>query len=472
MMKNWTLFAFLLLLGACGGDPFPPLTVHLVGDSTMADKRDPEHNPERGWGQMLHLFFNDKVTVSNHAVNGRSSLSFINEGRWNEVMEEIRPGDYVFIQFGHNDQKAYDPERYTNPWSAYRRNLERMCREIMEREGNPVILSSIVRRNFNPEGTLEDTHGPYPYVAREVARELGIPFIDLQQQTEDLVSGLGRVRSTALYMHLKPGESEMYPEGRSDNTHLNVRGATEVAGMVAASVMKQGLPLSSYLAPFASLPRVLVVTGGHAYDTTAFVDLFRSMEQVRFDTLSQPHATGLLSSACVGQYNVLVFYDYVPEAPLKDTTVYTRLAFRGMPMLFLHHALCSFQGWNGFVDLAGGQYIMEGNRELDVRPSEYTHDLDIPVKVADRNHPVTRGMEDFTIHDEGYRYLQIAEGVTPLLSTDLPECDTPLGWVNHCGESTVVYLMLGHDRRAYASPSFRQLIRQSLLWLAETGNEP
>ncbi len=470
-MRNWTICAALLILTACGGDPFPPLTVHLVGDSTMADKRDPEHNPERGWGQMLHLFFNDEVTVKNHAVNGRSSLSFIHEGRWNEVLEELRPGDYVLIQFGHNDQKAYDPQRYANPWSAYRRNLERMCRETMERGGKPVILSSIVRRNFNAEGTLEDTHGPYPYIAREVALELGIPFIDLQQQTEDLVSGLGPVRSTALYMHLKPGESEMYPDGRTDNTHLNVSGATEVAAMVAASIMEQGLPLSSYLAPSASMPRVLVVTGGHAYDTTAFADLFRSMEQVRFDTLSQPHATGLLSSAYIGHYDVLVFYDYVPDAPLKDTTIYTRLAFRGMPMLFLHHALCSFQDWSGFRDLTGGHYVIEGSGDPDVSPSEYTHDLDIPVHVVDRNHPVTEGMEDFMIHDEGYRHLQMSDGITPLLTTDHPECDTPLGWVNHCGKSTVVYLMPGHDRQAYAHPSFRQLIRQSLLWLAETDNK-
>ena len=96
-------------------------------------------------------------------------LNVLTEGRWNGVLEELQPGDYVFIQFGHNDQKSYDPRRYTNPWSAYRRNLERMCRETTGRGAHPVILSSIVRRNFNEEGTLEDTHGPYPYMAREVA---------------------------------------------------------------------------------------------------------------------------------------------------------------------------------------------------------------------------------------------------------------------------------------------------------------
>ena len=237
----------LLLMNACWDDSLKPLSVHLVGDSTMADKPDPDNNPERGWGQAFPPFFNELVTVMNHAVNGRSTKSFIDEGKWHRVILQVEPGDYVFIQFGHNDQKDYDPDRYANAYSAYRRNLEMMVRETRDKGGHPILLSSIVRRKFNDEGTLIDTHGAYSYVARMVALENNVPFIDLQQMTEDLVAGLGPDRSKDLYLILEPGEYEMYPEGRFDNTHLNIRGAGEVAGMVARSIRELDLPLSAYL---------------------------------------------------------------------------------------------------------------------------------------------------------------------------------------------------------------------------------
>ena len=110
----------LLLLAAgvgLAGFAQPParFTVYLIGDSTMADKPDPEHNPERGWGQALPRFLDGAVTVRNHAVNGRSSRSFIGEGRWDSVRVRLRKGDYVLVQFGHNDQKVEDSTRYTNP---------------------------------------------------------------------------------------------------------------------------------------------------------------------------------------------------------------------------------------------------------------------------------------------------------------------------------------------------------------------
>ncbi len=472
-MRNIPIIALLVLLPiACSQDPLPPVTLHLVGDSTMAHKPDPDRNPERGWGQLLPRFFNEKVTVVNHAVNGRSTLSFINEGKWNAVLEALRPGDYVLIQFGHNDQKAYDPNRYANAYSAYRRNLEQMCRETLAGGGHPVILSSIVRRNFNEEGTLEDTHGPYPFVARSVALELGIPFIDLQQQTEDLVSGLGPVRSATLFLHLKPGESELYPGGLTDNTHLNTYGATEVAGMVARSIHEQGLPLSAYLDPVVTLPRVLVVTGGHSYDTAQFVEIFRSMDLFPADTLSHPHADGLLASEHIWSYDVVLFYDYRPSADPADSVLLKNLARKGMPMFFMHHAICSFQGWSGFGKVVGGHYVLEGYAGAPVPLSTYAHDLDLPVGIVDPGHPVTAGLEDFVIRDEGYLDLLVMEGITPLLVTGHSQCTSPLAWINRYGESTVVYLMLGHDRQAYGHPSFRQLVVQTIAYLAGTRADP
>lgn len=232
----------VLLLGATGSRD--GVTVFLIGDSTMANKPDPDTNPERGWGQLLPRFVGPGASVSNHAVNGRSTKSFIDEGRWDAVVAALRPGDYVLIQFGHNDQKSEDPTRYTNPYTGYRRNLERFVNEARARGANPVLLSSIVRRNFNAQGTLVDTHGVYPWVTREVARDLGVPFIDLQLMTEDLVLRAGEEGSKALYVWTAPGEFAMYPEGRQDNTHLSVKGATEVARLAARALKAVGGPIA------------------------------------------------------------------------------------------------------------------------------------------------------------------------------------------------------------------------------------
>ncbi|MGM0473080.1 MAG: ThuA domain-containing protein [Bacteroidota bacterium] len=456
----------MLLLAACTEKPLKPVTVHLVGDSTMADKPDPASNPERGWGQLLPEFFNDLVTVRNHAVNGRSTKSFIDEGKWYNVMQEVEPGDYVFIQFGHNDQKEYDPDRYSNPYSDYRRNLEQMALEVRDKGAHPVLLSSIVRRKFNQEGTLVDTHGPYPFMARSVSVENGIPFIDLQQMTGDLVRGLGPDRSAGLYLVLEPGAWEMYPEGILDNTHLNERGAREMAGMVARSVRELGLSLAGYLSPEQIRPRVLVVVGGHSYDTTEFYNMLGSLEQFLFDSISHPDAHRLLASEHIYSYDAVMFYDFITGMPLKDSAIYLNLALRGMPMLFLHHAICTFQQWDGYAELVGGKYFVEGFGNDPEELSDYRHDLDLTISVLDKQHPVTRGMEDFTIHDEGYSNLWIRDGVIPLLKTDHPECSDTVGWVNRFDRSMVVYLIFGHDSQAYGNGSFRQLLANSLGWLS------
>src|SRR5215207_15654 len=143
VMKLFTAAALAAtLLGAAQARP----TVFLVGDSTMADKPDPARNPERGWGQLLPRFLDSGVVVRNHAVNGRSTRSFLDEGRWDSVVAVLRPGDVVVVQFGHNDQKIEDPKRFTNPYTAYRRNLARFVADARARGATPVLCSSIVRR--------------------------------------------------------------------------------------------------------------------------------------------------------------------------------------------------------------------------------------------------------------------------------------------------------------------------------------
>lgn len=223
------------------------ISVFTIGDSTMANKEKPEINPERGWCQMLQQFFNDSVEIKNHAVNGRSTKSFIDEGRWDVILDSLNPGDYVFIQFGHNDQKISDPKRYTNPYTAYRRNLEKFVNDTRLKGATPVLFSSIVRRKYNENGVLEDTHGAYPYITRQVAKELNVPFIDLQLKTEDLVNSLGEEKSKELYLWIEPNENEYFPDGKIDNTHLSVKGGNEVARLAIEGIKELNLPLIKYI---------------------------------------------------------------------------------------------------------------------------------------------------------------------------------------------------------------------------------
>jgi len=240
------LAAITLLLGACQSSEQSKekeeknVKIYMIGDSTMANKEE-NRRPETGWGMVFNEFFTDKVEVDNHAVNGRSSKSFIGEGRWDQVYEQLQPGDYLFIQFGHNDQKFKSPDRYTNPFTTYRANLERYVTEAREKGAIPILLSSIVRRNFNEYGCLIDTHTDYPLVTRLVADDMDVPFVDLQRLTEFRVTELGPDDSKKLYNWLEPGENPNYPDGVQDDTHLNNEGAHEVAQMVINELKKQGI---------------------------------------------------------------------------------------------------------------------------------------------------------------------------------------------------------------------------------------
>ena len=220
------------------------VTVHTIGDSTMADKKA-EVYPETGWGQALPAFFNRKVTVRNYAVNGRSTKSFIAEGRWQTVLDNLKPGDYVFIQFGHNDQKIQDPVRYATPFDGYQRNLERFVHEAREKQAIPILFTPIVRRKFDPSGKLIDTHGDYPAAVKQVAAGMQVPLIDLQQKTAELVQSLGDEPSKKIY--LWTGPTEKFPKERNDDTHLSVEGAAAVARLAVAELQRQKLPLAKYV---------------------------------------------------------------------------------------------------------------------------------------------------------------------------------------------------------------------------------
>ena len=225
--------------------------LYTIGDSTMADKIKPDENPEKGWCQVLPSFFDlNKITIDNRAVNGRSTRSFINEKRWESVYKSLKKGDYVFIQFGHNDEKIADSTRYTNPHTAYRYNLIRFVTEAREKGAIPVLFSSIARRNFNEHGVLVGTHGEYPIEARLVAQEYNVPFIDLGYFSEVLEQSYGPEKSKDLHLHFKAGEHPYYPEGKTDDTHLSYKGALEIAKIVVTELTKMNLNIATRLRNF------------------------------------------------------------------------------------------------------------------------------------------------------------------------------------------------------------------------------
>lgn len=237
---------FLLLGGWLFMQPKTTPVIYMIGDSTMADKDLSNGNPERGWGHMLPGFLAPEVKVENHAVNGRSSKSFRDEGRWQKVIEKVQPGDYVFIQFGHNDEKVKDTTRYTAPDGAFRENLKCYIRETREKGGIPVLFTPIVRRNF-VEGKLEDTHGDYLEAVKIVGRETDVLLIDLNRLTAELLTEMGEEATKGLFMWVEKGKIAKYPEGREDNTHLNVQGARKVAALAVREIEKNIPELAGYV---------------------------------------------------------------------------------------------------------------------------------------------------------------------------------------------------------------------------------
>jgi len=243
-----TLFVvFFFLTGVLFAQDKP--TIYLIGDSTMSDKKNPETNPEHGWGQVLPELLDENIQVINHALNGRSSKSFITEGRWEIVLSTLKKGDFVFIQFGHNDQKFKDSTRYTNPFTQYRYNLERYVKETRELGATPILMSSIVRRKFNEYGTLEDTHGNYPLVVRMVAKDLNVAFVDMQYLTERLEKKWGPQESEKLHLHFKAGENPYYINGKSDDTHLSYLGAKLIASLALQEIVRQKSTLEKFVIP-------------------------------------------------------------------------------------------------------------------------------------------------------------------------------------------------------------------------------
>ncbi|MFE9818283.1 rhamnogalacturonan acetylesterase [Streptomyces sp. NBC_00236] len=218
-----------------GGRP-RPRTLHIAGDSTAAQKYA-DAAPETGWGMALPFFLGRSLTVANHAMNGRSSKSFIDEGRLAALLDEVREGDLLLIQFGHNDEKTEDPARGTDPYTTYQDYLRQYVNGARARRVRPVLLTPVERRRFADDGTAKPSHGAYPAAMRALAAEERVPLLDLQALTLARWQELGPDGTQSYFNWLEPGQSPNYPDGRQDNTHFQPRGAIEAARLVARALV-------------------------------------------------------------------------------------------------------------------------------------------------------------------------------------------------------------------------------------------
>lgn len=219
------------------------ITVYLIGDSTIADKQ-PDKFPETGWGMPFKVFFDSTVMVDNRAKNGRSTRTFISENLWNPVASALREGDYVFIQFGHNDESKEKVDRYTSP-EDYKKNLVRFITETRAKKANPVLLTPVARRKFDANGVAIETHAEYSPLVKEVARQHNVPLIDLNEKSKQLLTAFGEEQSKLLFLQLQPDEHPNYPEGKNDNTHFSELGARKIAQLVLAEIVSLRLELAN-----------------------------------------------------------------------------------------------------------------------------------------------------------------------------------------------------------------------------------
>lgn len=240
----WLIFASLFLTVPAPAQA--PITIYLAGDSTMAQKL-PEKRPETGWGEALGQFFRaGTVRIENRAKNGRSTRTFLSEGLWQDLVGALHKGDFVFIQFGHNDESKEKTDRYTSP-ADYRANLIRFISETRSKRAIPVLLTPVMRRRFDSSDVFYDTHGEYPNIVRAVASEYRVPLIDHHRTSEVLLKQYGALQSRRLFLQLKPGENPNYPNGIQDNTHFSPEGAKLMAQLVVNGIRELRLPLARFL---------------------------------------------------------------------------------------------------------------------------------------------------------------------------------------------------------------------------------
>jgi lysophospholipase L1-like esterase len=243
MKKNWLLFSVLLLFSFALPNGKKHIRVYLIGDSTMCTY-NPAQAPITGWGMPFATFFDSSVTIENRARGGRSTRTFLSENRWKPIADSLQDGDYVFIQFGHNDEakERQYADRYT-PVEDYKKNLRVFINETRARRATPVLVTPVTRMRFDKGGKIMETHVEYTGAMYEVAKDMHVALIDLDAKSRALLQQYGPENAKILFMQLAPDEHPNYPNGQKDNTHFNEYGARKVAELVLAGIRENHLDL-------------------------------------------------------------------------------------------------------------------------------------------------------------------------------------------------------------------------------------
>ncbi|MEY4867502.1 MAG: hypothetical protein RIT36_401 [Bacteroidota bacterium] len=243
MRKTIPFFVALLLMSLAPDQK--KIKIFLAGDSTMSIKAE-KNFPETGWGMPFIHFWNENLMVVNKAKNGRSTKTFLSEGLWKQIMDEATAGDYVFIQFGHNDEVKSKVNSYTTP-EEFTSNLRKYIGDAREKKMIPVLMTPVARRKFDAAGKIEQTHQEYSALVLKVAAEEKLLFIDLDAQSMQLYQQFGVENSKLLFCQLKPGEHPNYPDGKDDNTHFNELGARLIAQLVLKEIRTTIPDLLTYI---------------------------------------------------------------------------------------------------------------------------------------------------------------------------------------------------------------------------------
>ena len=237
LLTSYFLFAFLFPMKE------DKTTVFIIGDSTAANKLTTAY-PETGWGMPFSYFFDQSVTVNNLAKNGRSTRTFLSEGLWTTALSTMKKGDYVLIQFGHNDESKEKVDRYTTP-EQYKENLAKFVNEARAKQATPILITPVSRRKFDKEGKALETHQEYTPLVKQVAAELKVPMIDLDEKSRALYQQMGEENSKLLFLQLQANEHPNYPDGKIDNTHFSELGARKIAQIVLQEIKNLNLTLAN-----------------------------------------------------------------------------------------------------------------------------------------------------------------------------------------------------------------------------------
>ena len=316
-------------------------TIHLMGDSTMAEKDLSDGKLERGWGMVFPNFVDDTFRVVNYAQNGRSTKSFIDKGLWDMVEYALQPGDYVFIQFGHNDAKADDPDRYAPAFGAYQENLRTFIRGAREKGATPILLTPVARRWFKNGKLDRNCHTDYPAAMKQVAEEMGVTLLDITTPTLDWIESIGDEASKAYFM---------ISTGKDDNTHTVASGARKVTEIVCDALKAQVPAIGEHLVRYD----IVVDQTGHG-DYMKVQDAINAVPNYSHDKITTilikagtykeaidiPHTKFRMKIMGQGADKTVLTYDRYAEQLWPDNDF--KVGTSGSASIYIHSSYVTFE---------------------------------------------------------------------------------------------------------------------------------